>query len=212
MISLLLVDDHQMIRDAIKFYFSSEEEFEVKSEATNGNEALKLLDSEKFDIVITDINMPDCDGIQLMELIGDRFPDQKVLILSMLDDAVYINKMISLGANGYILKSAPKEELCKAIKTIVDGGSYYSQEIYQTIVDSIAGKKPKQRLSVEISLSRREKEALQLIVQEYSNKEIADKLFISSRTVEAHKRNLLDKTGAKNIAGLVMYAVERNLI
>ena len=212
MISLLLVDDHQMIRDAIKFYFSSEDEFEVKSEAVNGDEALQLLEKDRFDVVITDINMPECDGLQLMEQIRDRFPEQKVLILSMLDDAVYINKMIALGANGYILKSAPKEELCKAIKTIVEGNNYYSQEIYQTIVESIAGKKPKQRLSIEISLSRREKEVLQLIVQEYSNKEIADKLFISSRTVEAHKRNLLDKTGAKNIAGLVLYAVERNLL
>lgn len=212
MISLLLVDDHQMIRDAIKFYFSSEDEFEVKSEAVNGDEALQLLEKDRFDVVITDINMPECDGLQLMEQIRDRFPEQKVLILSMLDDAVYINKMIALGANGYILKSASKEELCKAIKTIVEGNNYYSQEIYQTIVESIAGKKPKQRLSIEISLSRREKEVLQLIVQEYSNKEIADKLFISSRTVEAHKRNLLDKTGAKNIAGLVLYAVERNLL
>ncbi len=212
MISLLLVDDHQMIRDAIKFYFEKEDEFEVKGEATNGKDALEKMASNQYDVIVTDINMPEMDGIELVEEIGKLYPDQKVLILSMLDDALYINKMISLGANGYILKNAPKEELCQAINSIMAGDNYYSQEIYQTIIDSIAGKKPKQRLSVDISLSNREKEVLKLIVKEYSNREIADQLFISIRTVEAHKRNLLDKTGAKNIAGLVMYAVERNLL
>lgn len=212
MVSLLLVDDHQMIRDAIKYYFEKDEMHEVKAEAGNGLEALQCLQGDQYDVVITDINMPEMDGIELMEELNKTYPQQKVLVLSMLDDAVYINKMIALGANGYILKNAPKEELCKAIKHIMRGDNYYSKEIYQTIIESIAGKKPKQRLSLEISLSKREKEVLQLIVKEFSNKEIAEKLFISIRTVEAHKRNLLDKTGAKNIAGLVMFAVERNLV
>jgi DNA-binding NarL/FixJ family response regulator len=211
MTDILLIDDHAMIRDAIKFYFDGNEDFRVAGEAENGAEALELLRVGAFEVVITDINMPKMDGIELMGHIQKEFSGQKVLVLSMLDDAVYINKMIALGANGYILKNAPKEELFEAVRTLVRGENYYSKEIYQTIIDSIAGKKPKQRLTLEASLSKREKEVLRLIVKEYSNQEIADELFISIRTVEAHKRNLLDKTGAKNIAGLVMFAVERNI-
>ncbi len=211
MIDILLVDDHAMIRDAIKFYFEAEEGYQVKGEASNGIEALQLLQKENYDVVVTDISMPGMDGITMLDQIRKDYPDQKVLVLSMLDDAVYINRMIALGANGYILKNAPKEELFDAIDTICKNENYYAKEIYQTIIDSIAGKKPKQRLTVETSLSKREKEVLRLVVKEYSNKEIADELFISIRTVEAHKRNLLDKTGAKNIAGLVVFALERNI-
>ncbi len=211
MIDILLVDDHAMIRDAIKFYFEAEERYQVKGEASDGTEALQLLQKENYDVVVTDISMPDMDGITMLDHIRKDYPDQKVLVLSMLDDAVYINKMIALGANGYILKNAPKEELFDALDTICKNENYYAKEIYQTIIDSIAGKKPKQRLTVETSLSKREKEVLRLVVKEYSNKEIADELFISIRTVEAHKRNLLDKTGAKNIAGLVVFALERNI-
>ncbi|MEM9327247.1 MAG: response regulator transcription factor, partial [Bacteroidota bacterium] len=209
MTDILLVDDHAMIRDAIKFYFESSEDFRVAGEAAHGGEALELLKVGSYEVVVTDINMPEMDGLEFMGHVQKDFPGQKVLVLSMLDDAVYINKMIALGANGYILKNAPKEELFEAVSTLVRGENYYSKEIYQTIIESIAGKKPKQRLTLETSLSKREKEVLRLIVKEYSNQEIADELFISIRTVEAHKRNLLDKTGAKNIAGLVMFAVER---
>ena len=211
MTDILLVDDHAMIRDAIKFYFDGTTKYQVAGEAANGLAALDLLREGTFEIVITDINMPEMDGLELMGKIQSEFPSQKVLVLSMLDDAVYINKMIALGARGYILKNAPKEELFEALDTLLRGENYYAKEIYQTIIDSIAGKKPKQRLTLEASLSKREKEVLRLIVKEYSNQEIADELFISIRTVEAHKRNLLDKTGAKNIAGLVMFAVERNI-
>lgn len=210
--NILLVDDHQMIRDALKFYFSGEDKYQITGEAKNGKEALAMISNRTFDIVITDINMPEMDGLTFMEAVKKSYSDQKVLVLSMLQDSVYINKMIAFGANGYILKNAPKEELFRAIDAIVGGENYYSQEIYQTIIESIAGKKPKQRSTLEIALSKREKEVLKLIIDECSNKEIAEQLFISVRTVEAHKRNLLDKTGAKNIAGLVLFAVERNLI
>ena len=148
----------------------------------------------------------------LVILLGAHHPDQKVLVLSMYNEAGYINKMIALGANGYVLKKSTKDELVNAIKKILDGGDHYSEEVYKTIIGNIAGRKPKERLTLETELSEREKEVLILITNEYTNKEIADKLFISIRTVETHKRNLLEKTGCKNVAGLVMYAVERNLV
>ncbi len=210
--TLLLVDDHQIIRDGIRFYFEGDKEFVIKDEAENGLEALELLKENEYDIILTDINMPKMDGVEFMKSLRENYPDQKILVLSMYNEAGYINKMIALGANGYVLKKSDKNELVDAIKKVLDGQDHYSDEVYKTIIGNIAGRKPKERLTLEADLSDREKEVLVLITNEYSNQEIADKLFISIRTVETHKRNLLEKTGCKNIAGLVMYAVERNLV
>ncbi|MEP0987614.1 response regulator transcription factor [Ekhidna sp.] len=210
--TLLLVDDHQIIRDGIRFYFEGDIEFEIKDEAENGLVALDLLRENEYDIILTDINMPKMDGIEFIKSLRESYPDQKVLVLSMHNEAGYINKMIALGANGYVLKKSNKAELVEAIKKVLDGQDHYSDEVYKTIIGNIAGRKPKERLTLEAELSDREKEVLVLITNEYSNQEIADKLFISIRTVETHKRNLLEKTGCKNVAGLVMYAVERNLV
>lgn len=210
--SILLVDDHELIRDAIKYYFKEDEEFNVVNEACDGLEALRFLESNMYDIVISDINMPNMDGLGLMQQIRTLYPDQKVLVLSMHGDASAINKMISLGAYGYILKNASKVDLKEALHKIIGGENYFSKDVYEAIISRIAKKRePKKRLTLETQLSNREREVLQLIINEHSNQEIADKLFISIRTVETHKRNLLEKTGCKNIAGLVMYAVERNL-
>ena len=210
--TLLLVDDHQIIRDGIRFYFDGDEEFQITGEAENGLKALDLMKENSYDIILTDINMPEMDGVELMKNIKENYPNQKVLVLSMFNEAAYINKMIAHGANGYVLKKSTKGELVEAIKNILDGQDHYSEEVYRTIVQNIAGRTPKQRLTLETELSEREREVLVLIANEYSNQEIADRLFISIRTVETHKRNLLEKTGCKNVAGLVMYAVERNLV
>ncbi|MEM9337767.1 MAG: response regulator transcription factor [Bacteroidota bacterium] len=210
--NILVVDDHQIIRDGIRFYFENDEHFIIKDEAENGIQAMEYLKENAYDIVLTDINMPEMDGLELMKNIRESYPEQKVLVLSMYNEAAHINKMIAMGANGYILKKSNKTELVNAINHILKGENHFSDEVYQSIVQNIAGKKPKQRLTLETELSVREKEVLVLIANEYSNQEIADKLFISIRTVETHKRNLLEKTGCKNVAGLVMYAVERNLV
>ncbi|MEQ8924854.1 MAG: response regulator transcription factor [Fulvivirga sp.] len=210
--TILLIDDHELIRDAIKYYFSDDADYVVKNEATNGEEALELLKNNSYDILICDINMPKMDGMELMENIKRNYPDQKVLVLSMHGDASAINKMISLGAHGYTLKNSTKQEIKTAINQILNGENYFSKDVYEAIINRIAKKNPKKRISLEIELSSREREVLKLIIAEFSNQEIADQLFISIRTVETHKRNLLDKTGCKNIVGLVMYAVERDLV
>ncbi|MEO9871631.1 response regulator transcription factor [Ekhidna sp.] len=210
--TLLLVDDHQIIRDGIRFYFDNDEKFEIKDEAENGLQALELLKDNEYDIILTDINMPEMDGVEFMKSLKENYPDQKVLVLSMFNEAGYINKMIALGANGYVLKKSDKNELVEAIEKVLAGKDHYSAEVYKTIIGNIAGRKPKQRLTLEAELSDREKEVLVMITNEHTNQEIADKLFISIRTVETHKRNLLEKTGCKNVAGLVMYAVERNFV
>ncbi len=210
--TILLVDDHPMIRDALKLYFNDIEEVEVKGEANNGSEALKKLESESFDLVITDVNMPEMNGVEFMQALKEKHADQNVLVVSMINEAAQIKKMISLGANGYVLKNSPKDEILTAIKSIVGGENYFGKEVYSLIMENISGKKPKQRLTLEIPLTKREKEILKLVMEEFTNQEISEKLFISVRTVEAHKRNLLEKTGSKTVAGLAIYAMERNLI
>ncbi|MGB3467652.1 MAG: response regulator transcription factor [Cyclobacteriaceae bacterium] len=212
MLRVLLVDDHEIIRDAIRAYFAENDNIELTAEAANGKLALECLDKEEFDLVLTDINMPEMDGLELMKEISTRFPGQKVLVLSMFSENIQIKQMIELGANGYVLKNVAKQELFDAIEQIMSGKDYFSKEVYDVLIRSMAKRTPKKRLSLEAVLSEREKEILVLITQEMTNQEIADNLFISIRTVETHKRNLLEKTGCKNVAGLVMYAIERELV
>lgn len=209
---ILLVDDHALIRDAIKAYFKENTEFELAGEAKNGVQALDLMKENQYDLILSDINMPEMDGLELMKNIKSDYPDQKVLVLTMFNDNAQIKKMIELGANGYILKNATKSELFEGITKIIDGDDYFSKEVYESLINSISKRKEKKRLTFEVPLSDREKEVLVLVANEFSNQEIADKLFISIRTVETHKRNLLEKTGCKNVAGLVMYAVEKEIV
>jgi DNA-binding NarL/FixJ family response regulator len=210
--SLLIVDDHPIIRDALKTYFKDFDHLTVKGEAENGKMALELLAQHQYDLVITDISMPEMSGTELMEKIKADYPSQKVLVVSMINETSSIKKMISLGANGYVLKHSPKDEIIMAIGRILEGDNYFDEDVYQLIMSDIAGKRAKQRLTVEAPLTKRENEILKLIMDEKTNQEVADQLFISTRTVEAHKRNLLEKTGCKTVAGLAIYAMEKGLI
>lgn len=214
MMEILLVDDHKMLRDAFSFYFDDSSNYRIKGQAVNGQEALNLLKSEHYDLVITDINMPVMNGLELVQAIRDEQIDIKILVVSMLDDIKNIKKMLNMGIEGYILKDSGKEVVLEAIATIDSGEHYFATEVTQRVMESMGGPTltPKQRLTIEIELSSREKEVLKLILDEKSNQEIADELFISVRTVEGHKRSMLTKTGCKNLVGLTMYAIEHNLV
>ncbi len=210
LINILIVDDHQMVREGIKSIFKDEENLQIVGEAANGKEALEVLPKSKPDIILADISMPLLNGIELMKEIQKTHPGQKVIALTMLNEAQHVTQMIKAGARGYLLKNCGSRELKKAIKIIHEGGTYYSPEVEAILRQSWSGKKS-QRLSVDIPMTKRELEVLHLICKEFTNQEIAGKLFISQRTVDAHKRNLLEKTGTKNIAGLVLYAIEKQL-
>jgi DNA-binding NarL/FixJ family response regulator len=153
------------------------------------------------------------DGIELVKnIIGGSSYDFKIIALTMLSETQHIKKMLNYGIQGYLLKTCGEEEIKKAIVEVAKGGTYYSQEVTTIIMNNLRGEKAKgSRMSLEIPLTPRETEVLHLIVREYSNQEIGDELFISVRTVDAHKRNLLEKTGAKNMAGLALYAIEKRL-
>ncbi|MEQ9220375.1 MAG: response regulator transcription factor [Cyclobacteriaceae bacterium] len=209
---VLLVDDHEMIRDAISVFFDENNSFTIKAQASNGKEALQILESNQFDLIITDINMPEMDGVEFIGQVKKSNPDQIILVLTMMNDIVKVKKLIGMGINGFLLKNSPKKELFEAVDKVLMGEDYYSKDVYELLISNISKRKSSKRLTYEIPLSDREKEILILIASDLSNKEIADKLFISTRTVETHKGNLLQKTGCKNIAGLVMYGVEKGII
>ncbi len=212
MYNILLVEDHEMIRDAIKNYFNESDDFNLADEAENGLIALEYLAKKSYDLILTDINMPKMDGVELLKKLNEMGSAHKTLVLSMHNESIHIKNMIELGANGYVLKNVTKTELFTAMSQIISGEDYFSKEVYDTLIRNISKRKPKERLTKETPISSREQEILVMIANEMTNQEIADKLFISIRTVETHKRNLLEKTGCKNVAGLVMYAVEREIV
>lgn len=211
-INLVLVDDHAMIREGLKNFLQNEEDFNIIGEAGDGVECLEFLKNHSADIVLSDLNMPRMDGLELNKEIRQNYPDIKVIALTMMGESQHIKQMLADGAMGYLLKDCGQDELINAIRTVYNGGSYYSPEVTNIILNNIRKvKSTSSRLTTDIPLTEREKEVLHLIIKEKTNKEIADELFISIRTVDAHKRNLLDKTGSKNVAGLVLYAIDRQL-
>jgi DNA-binding NarL/FixJ family response regulator len=212
-IKLLITDDHQIVRDGIVALLQSNEQFLITGVAHNGKMALELVEKLHPHIVIMDVSMPVMDGITSTRLIRERHPEIKVLALTMTNELEHIKNMIAAGASGYLLKNSGKEELITAINEVLAGREYFSGEVKDAIVrEMIKKKNSNDRLAGEpIPLTLREKDVLQLIVKEFTNYEIAGKLFISVRTVDAHRRNLLEKTGARNTAGLVKYAIENRL-
>ncbi|MGM0580166.1 MAG: response regulator transcription factor [Bacteroidota bacterium] len=211
MIKVLLVDDHRLIRDGIRFYLEKEEhKITIAGEASDGKQALIFLENNPgdVDIMLTDISMPEMNGVELATEVNKKFPGIKIIALTMIKDSQYVKQMLQAGASGYLLKNAREKEIVDAVKAVYNGETYYAQEATKAIMDFMSKKKQD---SDVVAISKREKEVLRLIIDELSNQEIADKLFISIRTVEAHKRNLMEKTGSKTLAGLVKYAINNFL-
>lgn len=211
-IKILLADDHKIVRDGIKLMLEPQAGIDVVAEAEDGSDVMSLLEEHVVDLVVMDINMPEKDGVTTTREVKEKYPDLKVLALTMSNDDLHIRQMIQAGASGYVMKSAGRNELKEAIYTIMDGRHYFSDEATQSIMMDLVKGKGKSSSPDPIHITERELEILELIVKEFTNQEIAEKLYISSRTVDAHRRNLLQKTGARNTAGLVKYAFQHNLI
>ncbi|MEX0811059.1 MAG: response regulator transcription factor [Chitinophagales bacterium] len=213
--NILLVDDHQIVRDGIKSLFLDDDNVNIVYEAENGQQAIEKVNESKdnIDLILMDINMPVIDGIECTEKIKADFPEMKILILSMLNEDEHIKKVLKAGASGYVLKNSGKEELLNAINHVSEGKFYFSEDATKSIMMDLIGQKGRrvESDSTLVPLTDRELEVLEYIVKEFTNQEIAEKLFISVRTVDAHRRNLLEKVGARNTAGLVRYAMEKEL-
>ncbi len=209
-IKILIVDDHLMFLEGLKSLLHDEKTIEIIGVASNGQEALDLLAQHNVNIVITDISMPEIDGFELISTIKKKYPHVSTLVLSMHSESRIISKLIKQNVNGYLLKNAEKEELLKAISLLANGENYFSEEVKKIFVESSFSRNKKSDFVPE--LSRREKEVLKLIVEEFTAKEIAEELFISQHTVESHRKNIFSKLNVKNVAGLVKYAIENDLL
>jgi two-component system nitrate/nitrite response regulator NarL len=211
-IHLLIVDDHQMLIDGIKALLTDQSQFHIAAEATRGSEALSLLEKHPIDIVVTDINMPEMSGVELVKEIKAKNADIKILALSMFGEKQTIKDMIDAGVSGYILKNTGKKELVDALSKIASGGIFFSDDVTTEMMRAMTEPLAAEPLITQVNLTQREREILKLITKEYSNVRIADELFISERTVETHRKNIFRKTNTKSIVGLIKYAYENKLI
>ncbi|WDF67250.1 response regulator transcription factor [Sphingobacterium oryzagri] len=217
MIKIILAEDHLVVRNGIKLLIDSQDNLTVIGEANNGEEVLALLeDGSKPDIVLSDISMSGMDGIELVERLKSDYPEIKVIMLSMMNSSQHVFQAFDKGAKGYLVKNVGYDELLFAIQHIHIGGRYLCEELAMMLVDKLqdvpASAANVEDLMSEMDISDRELEVLQLISEGYTNVEIADQLFLSKRTVEGHRQNLIDKTGVKNSAALIKLAVKSGLI
>lgn len=208
-VRVILADDHNLFRNGLKLLLSGYSNIKVVAEVSDGSELLSVLDYIQADVVLLDIEMPVMNGIEASKIALEKFPDIKIISLSMYGEEEYYYRMIDAGVKGFILKNSEITEVIKAINTVMNGGTYFSSEVLYNVVKNIksVSKTPRNVASI----SGREKEVLEQICKGLSNQEIADTLFISKRTVEKHRASLLSKTTTKNTAQLVMYAIENKL-
>lgn len=212
MIKLFIADDHKVFRDGVSSILANSDDIQVIGEAGNSTQTTEGIHQHHPDVVLMDISMPNTNGIELTKIIKKDLPDTKILIFSMHHESSYIMKALEAGASGYLLKDAGSTEMINAIRTVFNNGTYYSPEVSGVLIEHLTkGTNPHDE-SKNTPLTRRETEILKLIAEEYSNPEIAEKLFISPRTVDTHRRNLLAKLELKNTAGLVKYAIKNNII
>jgi two-component system, NarL family, response regulator NreC len=212
-IRLIIADDHEIFRDGLALMLSRQKDITLPGQASNGKELVELAEQHNPDVIITDIKMPIMDGIQASRLILKKQPDIKIIALSMFDEETLIVDMLEAGAKGYLLKNADKQEILDAIETVYEDKTYYchhtSARLTNMIVKSNFNPYKKKET---VNFNEREIEIIKLICQQNSSKEISDKLFLSSRTVEGYRTKILEKMNAKNTVGVVVYALKHNLI
>lgn len=208
-IILGIVDDHQIVIDGLKALLHGHDQFEVAIECTHSADMISLIKKTPIDILLTDVMMPEMNGAELSKAVHQQFPQIKILALSMSGQGDLVNQMIEdADIAGYVLKNIGKQELINALEKISGGGIYFSEEVLLEMTRASEMKKEKE----EAHLTSREIEIIQLIEKEMSNKQIAENLFLSERTIETHRKNIFRKTNTSSVIGLVKYAYEHKLI
>jgi len=208
-IRILLADDHKITRQGLRSLLDKQADMEVVAEAEEGRTAVRLVLEMLPDMVIMDVSMPDLNGMEAARQIVDAFPNVKIIALSMHSDALFVTEMLRSGASGYLLKDCAFEELARAIRTVVAGKTYLSPTISGVVVDDYLHRLSKADFSGSEVLSNREREVLQLLAEGKSTKQIALKLYISAKTVETHRRQIMDKLDIHSIAELTKYAIRK---
>ena len=209
-IRLAIIDDHAVVIDGLKAMLQGFEQVDVVYTTQSGHELLRYFETDLPDLLLMDVQMPEINGMDLCRQVVKLHPTVKVIAFSSFDDSNYVKQLFRTGARGYLLKNSDKFTILKAVETVMQGGEYMDETIKEILLkESLTGHR---RSIFEVPLTKREKEILQLVAEGMSNQQIADKLFISLRTVETHRLNLNQKLDVKNTAGLVKEAIKRGLI
>ena len=212
-IRIIIADDHEIFRDGLALMLARQKDIILLAEASNGQDLVKLVEEHQPDVIITDIKMPIMDGVQATRQLIKKDPARKIIALSMFDEENQIVDMLEAGAKGYLLKNADKQEILDAIETVYEDKTYYchhtSARLTNMIVKSSFNPYKKKE---PVNFNEREIEIIKLICQQYSTKDIGDKLFISPRTVEGYRTKILEKMNAKNTVGVVVFALKHDLV
>jgi DNA-binding NarL/FixJ family response regulator len=211
-IRVIIVDDHQIIRDGIKALLYGAEAFEITGEAGSAEELLQKMSTIKADVALIDISLPGISGIRLTQQLSEAYPDLKVLILSMHLNEEYISSALKAGALGYLAKNTTRDELITAVGKVAEGQKYLGKEVSEIITAGYIHRVKNDSAAEKDVLSRREVEILRLTAEGFGNKEISDKLFISIRTVESHKNHIMQKLELKSAVEMTRYAIKKGLI
>ena len=207
-VKLLVADDHNIVRDGIVSLLQSEGSFVVIATAGNGYEVMDIVSKRDIDVCLLDINMPGLDGMETAKLIREKKPGIKIIMLTTYNDKEIISELIHIGVSGYLLKNSDKQELVEAVHKVMKGRHYFSEEVENIILQGLNEKKSPEVMP----LTEREIQIVQLLAKEYTNDKIAKELTISYRTVESHRKNIMQKTKSHNLAGLLKYAYSRGLL
>lgn len=209
MVRIIIAEDHDILREGLQSLLKDEPRIKVVAGASNGKILLDYLETTPVDVILMDINMPVMNGVEATKIISAGNPDIKVLVLSMMDNPNYLTMMMEAGAKGYILKSTGKEELVNAIEVVAAGGIYISP-VLKAKAEALSAKNHNKE--DDAKLTRRELQILEMLAEGMSNKEIAEKIFLSRRTVETHRKNIIEKTNCKNSSALIKYAIEKGYL
>lgn len=211
-VNVLIADDHELYREGFRVMLKKNIDFFLMGEAENGQELVKLAGVLRPDIIITDIKMPVMDGIEATRILKTSYPQIGVIAISMFDDENLIVDMMEAGARGYLLKNAHKNEIFDAIRTVHEDKTYYCHHTSAKLAKMLASSKfNPYKKAKKAEFTEKEMEVIQLICQELSNKEIASKMFLSTRTIEGYRQDIQDKMDVKNVAGIVIYAIKHGL-
>ncbi len=212
-ITLALADDHKLVTDSLKDFLKKNISCDILFVAKDGKELIHNIFITPVDILILDINMPKMDGLEALKIIKSRKPDQKVIVLSMFDDEALLLKLVKLHVNGYLSKSGPGGELLKAIRDVRDKGHYFTERLVQVMYNETA-QISKQRTPNEVyaKLDDIDKDILVMLCDEFTSKEMAERLYLSARSIEGRRKKLLKTVGVKNQAGLIIYAIKHGIV
>lgn len=212
-IKIAIADDYKIYRDGLKVGLSADDNMEIIAEADNGEDLMKILETKSPNVILMDLKMPIMDGMEATKLVREKYPDIKVLVVSMYEDDKFIIHLMEIGANGYLLKNAEQDEIIKSIYAVHENGYYFNDVVNKALLKKLVLKNNlKPSFNQNIDLSEREQEVLKLICEEKTAAEIAKEIFLSPRSVEGIRQRLIEKIGVRNTAGLVMFAVKNGLV